>query len=101
MSDAGAEAPQQLIDGCKASEALSVEMVVRPENLEQSGKDGILPLLAMSHGWPKGSFFLSQNKNRLLVALARQSDDSQPQIFDLGALPSAGPHHIVVAMAHS
>jgi hypothetical protein len=99
LSDAGAEAPQQLIAGCKASEALSVEMVVRPESLEQSGKDGMLPLLAMSHGWRNGTFWLSQNKSRLQVTLARQSGDSQPQIFDLGALPSAGPHHIVVAMA--
>jgi len=99
LSDAGVEAPQQLIAGCKASEALSVEMVVRPESLEQSGKDGILALLAMSHGWPNGTFWLSQNKSRLQVALARQSGDSQPPIFDLGALPNAGPHHIVVAMA--
>lgn len=85
----------RLLSACKKANQLSIEAVITPDNLQQSGPARII---SFSSSTSSRNFTLGQEKNKLVLRLRTPKtgdNGSNPQV-SLCAIKAGQPHHIVV-----
>jgi len=88
----------QLLSACKRSNALTVEAMIRPDDLEQKGPARII---SFSQDGQDRDFTVGQEKGKLVFRLRTVSSKDQNNTMNLFELSAKKWHHVVVTHAAS
>jgi len=84
-----------------ATEAVTIEAVVRAANLTQQDESGMMPIIAMTeynYGLRKGVLWLGQQKKKLLLLLGTDKINvTTATPMEIGEIPDTDPHHIIIS----
>jgi PKD repeat protein len=97
----GTGSPDRILEGIRKTQQFSIEIVVASADLAQTKGNDDKPIAIVDWGyeWRNGIFWLFQEKDKLLVGLSKKWGDTNPEVFEMAALPDTKPHHVIISWA--